>query len=198
MKIGVLGLQGAYREHMQCLGKLGIDTMDVRYNQDLKHINGLIIPGGESTVISKLAQKNLLFDAIRQKGLLNFPIWGTCAGLILLASEIEDNSVEPLKLMKIKVRRNAFGRQKHSFVTKIKLSGFAAQEEFPGVFIRAPQIISIGDGVEVLARYQKNIVACKQGNLLATSFHPELTSDLLFHQIFLNIVQRSMVTSLAG
>lgn len=187
MKIGVLGLQGAFREHVNSLYRLGVETVCVRYPSQLDDLWGLIIPGGESTVIGKLMAKCHLIEEVRKKAANGLPIWGTCAGLILLAREIEGSIQPVLRLMDIRVRRNAFGRQKHSFVSELQVKGLPGKESFPGVFIRAPEIISTGSGVEILSMYEDRIVSCSQGPLLVTSFHPELTGDLGFHKLFLSM-----------
>lgn len=199
INIGVLALQGAFREHLILLRKIGVSAIEVRYKEDFSYIDGLIIPGGESTTISKLAKKNSLFDVIKNKGLKDFCIWGICAGLILLSSEIEDKSLEPLMLMDMKVQRNAFGRQKDSFEVKIIVEEkHTGKCNFNGVFIRAPQILSVGEKIEIISKHNDSVVACRQENLLATSFHPELTSDLLFHNLFINMVEKCLTKPLAS
>jgi pyridoxal 5'-phosphate synthase pdxT subunit len=187
MKIGVLALQGAFREHVQMLRGMGVDAVEVRLPEEVRACDGLIIPGGESTTIGKLARAYGLIEPIRAMAEAGKPVWGTCAGMILLAKDI---GPEPphVGVMDLKVRRNAFGRQVDSFEVDLTVKGYAplAQTPFHAVFIRAPLVESAGAGVEVLARLDDGtIVAARQGNLLATSFHPELTGDNRFHQLFL-------------
>ena len=191
MKIGVLASQGAFAEHIAILRRLGVEAVPVRLPEDLKGINGLIIPGGESTTISKLMLAYKLSDEIRKLAKKGIPIWGTCAGMIMLADKLPGSTVEPLGLMKIGVRRNAFGRQKESFETELAIP-VLGKKPFPAVFIRAPAIEESNGEVEVLARLDDGtIVAARQGKLLASAFHPELTDDPRFHQYFLNIVAKN-------
>ena len=191
MKIGVLASQGAFAEHIAILKGLGVEAVPVRLPEDLKGINGLIIPGGESTTISKLMLAYKLSDEIRKLAKKGIPIWGTCAGMIMLADRLPGSTVEPLGLMKIGVRRNAFGRQKESFETELAIP-VLGKKPFPAVFIRAPAIEESNGEVEVLARLDDGtIVAARQGKLLASAFHPELTDDPRFHQYFLNIVAKN-------
>lgn len=188
MKIGVLASQGAFIEHIAILEKLGVEAVAVRLPEDLEGLDGLIIPGGESTTISKLMAHYKLTDALRDRARQGFPIWGTCAGMIMLADKLPGSTVEPLGLMKIDVRRNAFGRQKESFETDIAIPALG-EKPFHAVFIRAPLIERAHGNAEVLARLDDGtIVAARQNKLLATAFHPELTDDLRFHQYFLDIV----------
>ena len=187
MRIGVLAAQGAFAEHIATLHKLEIEALPVRLPSQLEGLDGLIIPGGESTSISQLMLAYNLMSRIRNQAKNRLPIWGTCAGMILLAKEIPDSGVEPLGLMDITVRRNAFGRQVDSFEAELDIP-VLGEKPFPGVFIRAPLIEQANSNVEILARLNNGtIVAARQGNLLASAFHPELTSDLRFHKYFLNI-----------
>jgi 5'-phosphate synthase pdxT subunit len=188
MKIGVLAAQGDFAEHIVTLKKLDTEAVPVRLPGELHGLDGLIIPGGESTTISRL----LAADDLRQEiaGMVKdgLPVFGTCAGMILMAREISGNGARSLDLMDIKVKRNAFGRQLESFETEL-LIPVLGEAPFPAVFIRAPLIEACRDGVEVLARLEDGtIVAARQGRLLAASFHPELTDDLRFHRYFLDIV----------
>ena len=189
IKIGVLAAQGAFAEHIGILRQLGVEAMPVRLPRQLEGLDGLIIPGGESTSIGRLMQDYHLADEI--KGLVRhgWPLFGTCAGLILLASSIHpDGKVAPLGLMDIKVRRNAFGRQVDSFETELKIP-VLGEKPFPGVFIRAPVIEQANSGVEIMAKLPDGTaVAARQGKLLVCAFHPELTDDLRFHRYFLDIV----------
>ena len=188
MRIGVIAAQGAFIEHIALLRRLGAEAFPIRLPRELEKIEGLIIPGGESTTISKLMLAYKLSDEICNLAKKGIPIWGTCAGMILLANEITDsNKVEPLGLMDIRVKRNAFGRQRESFETGLAIP-VLGKKAFPGVFIRAPLIEQVKSG-EILARLDDGtIVAARQGNLLASSFHPELTNDTRFHKYFLDIV----------
>jgi len=191
MKIGVLALQGSFHEHQIMLQRLGIDTVQVRLPQQLDDLHGLIIPGGESTTIGKLAADFGLFEPLKQFG-KEHAIWGTCAGSIFLSKDAHRE--QPLLgLMDIQVERNAFGRQVDSFEIDLEIPALktvsAAEPVFHGIFIRAPLIESVGKGVETLAALPNGkIVAARQGHLLATSFHPELTEDTRFHRYFLEVV----------
>jgi len=190
MKIGVLASQGAFVEHITVLRQLGVEAMPVRLPPELGGLDGLVIPGGESTSISKLMLDYNLTNEIRNLAQNGLPIFGTCAGMILLANEISDSEVESLGVMNIKVRRNAFGRQRESFETELSIP-VLGEKPFPAVFIRAPVIEQVNNGVEILARLADNtIVAARQDKLLVSAFHPELTDDLRFHQYFLDIVAR--------
>ena len=197
MRVGVLALQGAFREHLRALADLGIEGIAVRLPQHLQGLDGLILPGGESTTIGKLAMLYGLLPAIRDFAGDGKPIWGTCAGLVFLARELVGYDGQPrLGLLDIRVRRNAFGSQVDSFETPLSvpaLDRVVQREElsrpFPGVFIRAPLIETIGNSVEVLARLENgSIVAVQQGLLLATAFHPELTDDRRFHRYFVSLL----------
>lgn len=192
MKIGVLALQGDFREHVQRLRSLGVQAVEVRKREELEGLDGLIIPGGESTSIGKIAREYGLIEPIREMVDAGKPVWGTCAGLIFLAKDV--GMQQPLLgVMDVKVRRNAFGRQVESFETELQVpalesahNGGDPAKPFHAVFIRAPLIDAVGPGVEVLAKLEDGtIVAARQANLLATSFHPELTSDPRFHRYFL-------------
>ena len=192
MKIGVLALQGAFLEHQKILEKLGVEVIQVRLPAQLDDLDALIIPGGESTTIGKIAVEYGFMDTLRQFGLYK-PIWGTCAGAIFLAKNIGLH--QPLLgLMDITIERNAFGRQIDSFEAELSIpclkpsNGYTGL--FPAVFIRAPLITEVGKDVEVLSRLTDGrIVAARQGKLLATSFHPELTGDTRFHEYFLEMTK---------
>lgn len=192
MRIGVLALQGAFIEHIKILQGLGVEAVEVRLPKDLEDIDGLIIPGGESTTIGKLATMYNLMEPLREFG-AEKPIWGTCAGMIFIAKEIGMD--QPLLgLMDIVVERNAFGRQVDSFEVDLDIAQLnnGLSKPFPAVFIRAPRLVSADEdaGVAVLARLADGTaVAAQQGHWLATSFHPELTDDTRFHQYFLNFVE---------
>ena len=188
MKIGVLAAQGAFAEHIAVLRQLNAEAIPVRLPHQLAGLDGLIIPGGESTTISKLLSDYSLTDEIKDLASSGMPIFGTCAGLILMAKEISDAHAEPLKLMDIEVKRNAFGRQKESFETELSIPAIG-DKPFHAVFIRAPLIEAVNGNVEILAKLDSgNIVAVRQDNLLAASFHPELTDDPRFHQYFIDII----------
>jgi len=188
MRIGVLASQGAFAEHIDILHQLEVEALPVRLPSELRGWDGLIIPGGESTSISRLMVDYNLVSEIKNLAKSGLPILGTCAGMILLAREILDSDVEPLGLMDITVRRNAFGRQRESFETEIDIP-VLGEKPFPGVFIRAPIIEQANSGVEILTRLTNGTsVAARQGKILASAFHPELTNDLRFHQYFLSII----------
>ncbi len=204
-RIGVLALQGSFIEHMALLERLGVEPPAVKLPRDLVGLDGLIIPGGESTTIGKLAAAYKLMNELKRLGEDGLPIWGTCAGMILLAREIEGSNQPRLGLMDIAVERNAFGRQVESFEADLvipALDVISSEEEkgkrFHAVFIRAPSIKRAGEEVEVLAALDEGvIVAVRQRNLLATAFHPELTEDTRFHRYFLRMFEsghRGMAT----
>ncbi len=187
MKIGVLALQGDFAEHIAMLKRIGVMTSEVRLPDQLGEIDGLIIPGGESTTIGKLAADYRLIEPLRNFG-LEKPIWGTCAGAIFLSKDVKRQ--QPLlSLMDIQIERNAFGRQVNSFETDLDIPALrsvsADEKPYHAVFIRAPLIEEVGGEAEVLASLPDGrIVAAQQGHLLATSFHPELTLDDRFHRYF--------------
>jgi 5'-phosphate synthase pdxT subunit len=189
-RVGVLALQGAIAEHVAMLRQLGVEATEVRLPPQLDGLEGLIIPGGESTTIGKLAAAYGLVEPLRRWAEERRPIWGTCAGLILLAKDAGAHDQPLLGLMDLVVRRNAFGRQIDSFCEDLDVPVLGCPA-FPGVFIRAPLIEQVGPGVEVLARLpQGAIVAARQGVILATAFHPELTDDQRFHRYFLELADR--------
>jgi 5'-phosphate synthase pdxT subunit len=191
MKVGVLALQGAFAEQLHALSKLYVECLEVRLPADLNGLDALIIPGGESTTISKLLQSNGLINPLIEKIKRGFPVLGTCAGLILMAREIVDSGgVNGLNMMDIKVRRNAYGRQTDSFEVDLHIPA-CGKESFHGVFIRAPVIESYSGKIEVLCSLEDRPVAVRQGNLVACSFHPELTGDLRFHRYFLENVREN-------
>ena len=185
MTVAILALQGAFAEHGQMLDKLGADHFEIRQKKDLeKEFDALILPGGESTVMGKLLHDLDLYESIRDKILEGMPVFGTCAGLILLAKDIEEESTH-LATMDIRVKRNAYGRQLGSFYTENEFRGIG---EIPMTFIRAPYIAEVFGEAEVLARVDGKIVAARQNNQLVTAFHPELSDDLKVHQYFLNMI----------
>jgi 5'-phosphate synthase pdxT subunit len=188
MKIGVLASQGAFAEHIAVLCQLGVEAVPVRLPKELKKLDGLIIPGGESTSIARLILDYNLVSGIRDLVRDGLPVFGTCAGMILMAKKNSDSYPETLGVLDMTVRRNAFGRQRESFEAEL-LIPVLGEKPFPGVFIRAPVIERVNGEVEILARLADGaLVAARQGKLLASAFHPELTDDLRFHQYFLDIV----------
>ncbi len=190
-KVGVLALQGAFIEHAQMLARIGVRPVEVRLPEHLEGLDGLIIPGGESTTMGLLAQKRGLLQPLQDFARSGRPLWGTCAGMILMAKEILDGvpGQPALELMDIAVRRNAFGRQVDSFEADLMIPALG-ESPFHAVFIRAPVIERVGAGVEVLATLEDGTaVAVRQDNLLATAFHPELTRDERFHRYFLGLAK---------
>ena len=190
-KIGILALQGAFAEHEQVLKELGVETGQIRNRQDWEaniDLDGLILPGGESTVMGKLLHDLDLFEPIKAKIEEGLPVFGTCAGLILLAKTIVGDQTKHLASMDISVARNAYGRQLGSFVTNAEFRGIA---EFPMVFIRGPIIETVGPAVEVLSQVNGAIVAAREKEMLVTSFHPELTGDTRVHTYFLEMINQS-------
>ncbi len=191
MRVGVLALQGDFAEHLATLARLDVEATEVRKVGDLAQVDALIIPGGESTTIGKLMARYGLDEAIRARAAQGMPIYGTCAGMILLAKHIEGSDQPRLGLMDITVRRNAFGRQIESFEADI-LFRPTPDRPIRGVFIRAPIVSQIGDGVDMLSELEGKIVAVQQGKLLATAFHPELTDDTRVHQYFLSLISGTL------
>ena len=188
MRTGVLALQGAVTEHIQMLSALGTEAVTVRLPSDLDGLDALIIPGGESTTISKLLTDYGLMKPIRKLAKQGFPIFGTCAGLVLLAKTVPNLELEPIGLMDIEVTRNAFGRQVDSFEADLEIPALH-NGAFRGIFIRAPIIEKTQNGIEVLCVLNNKPVAVRQDKLLACAFHPELTADLRLHKYFLDIVK---------
>jgi len=191
MKVGVLALQGAFVEHEKVLSRLGVEALEVRLPKDLERLDGLIIPGGESTTMGKLAVQYGLVEPLQEMARAGRPLWGTCAGMIFMAKDVGRD--QPLLgLMDVTVKRNAFGRQVDSFEADLNVKDIAGSRPFHAIFIRAPLIESVGEGVEVMSRLDRNgesaIVAARQGRLLATSFHPELSGDDRIHEFFLKLV----------
>ena len=177
MKAGVLALQGDFREHARMFAEAGATPVEVRTAQDLAQVDCLAIPGGESTAISKLARAHDLVEPIRERAFNSMPIFGTCAGMIVLARRVEDG--QPLlSLLDVTVRRNAYGRQVDSFEADVEVRGLGS---IRGVFIRAPQVASLGEGVEVLAEHEGSPVVVQEGNILAAAFHPEMAGDPRLH-----------------
>lgn len=188
MQIGVLALQGAFREHVYSLEALGVRTVAVRLPEQLDELAGLVIPGGESTAIAKLMETYGFYEPVIERHAAGMAVWGTCAGAILLANEVIDGveGQRCLELMDVTVRRNAYGRQLESFEADLDVAHL--DDVFRGVFIRAPWIEAVGSEVEVLAKHDDKIVAARQNRLMATTFHPELTGDPRIHRYFVEQV----------
>ena len=188
MKIGILALQGAFAEHERVLERLGVENVELRNLEDFqkyqKELSGLILPGGESTTMGKLLRDQDMLIPIREAILSGLPVFGTCAGLILLAKEITSQDESHLRTMDMVVERNAYGRQLGSFYTEAECKGVG---KIPMTFIRGPIISSVGEDVEVLAIVDNQIVAAQEKNMLVTSFHPELTDDVRLHQYFIEM-----------
>lgn len=189
MKIGVLCLQGAFIEHIRVLRQLGVECCEIRQHKDFtEDLSGLILPGGESTVIGKLLTELNLLKPIQSAIEKGLPVFGTCAGLILLSKEISGDNTTYLNSMDTIVKRNGYGRQLGSFM---KFADFKGIGQIPMVFIRAPYIISCKDTIDILAEIDGKIVAARQDNMLVTAFHPELTDDMKIHKYFLNMISES-------
>ncbi len=190
-RIGVLALQGAFIEHINMLRRIGVEAVPVRLPQELQNLDGLVIPGGESTTIGRLLERWELVPELEKQIAAGLPVLGTCAGMILLARDVVGLNGHSLKTVDIKVQRNAFGRQVDSFETDIDMP-VLGKPPFRAIFIRAPRIESIGAGVEILARLPNGTpVAARQGNIVVAAFHPELTDDTRFHLYFTSITDRS-------
>ena len=191
MEVGVLAIQGDFAEHIAVLGELGVTAREIRLPEQLHSLDGLIIPGGESTTLSRLMTIYNLRDPIAEMAAQGHAIWGTCAGMIMLSQEITEQDPVPLGIMDIGVQRNAFGRQVDSFEQALNVDGIG-EDPYHAIFIRAPVIIRVGPTVRVLSKLEdQRPVAVQQGNLIATSFHPELTRDYRFHSYFLNLANRN-------
>ncbi|KAB2334480.1 pyridoxal 5'-phosphate synthase glutaminase subunit PdxT [Cytobacillus depressus] len=193
LKIGILALQGAVREHIRQIEELDCEAIPVKSIDDLKEINGLVLPGGESTTISKLVDRYDLIEPIRDLADNGIPMFGTCAGLILLAKKVVGYDEPHLGLMDVVVERNSFGRQVDSF--EVELSMLGEEEDIPAVFIRAPHIVIAGENVEVLAKHEERIVLARDGQFLGCSFHPELTEDTRIMKYFINMVRENTIIS---
>ncbi|KMT23371.1 pyridoxal 5'-phosphate synthase glutaminase subunit PdxT [Clostridium cylindrosporum] len=189
MKIGILSIQGGVIEHINHIKALGHEALEVKKSKDLNDIDGLILPGGESTTIGKLLRDMSILGPLKEKISSGLPVWGTCAGMILLAKSIENDDRRHIQAMDISVKRNAYGRQLDSFVVDHVIQG-VSDEPIPLVFIRAPYIVKTGENVEILHRVNDSIVAAKQDNILVTSFHPELSNNLEFHRYFVSMCQK--------
>ncbi len=184
-RVGVCAVQGAFAEHCAMLARIGAEPVEIRERADLKRLDALIFPGGESTAQGKLLRELGLFEPMRVMMMEGLPVWGTCAGMILLAKEIENDERRHFAAMDITVRRNGYGRQLASFIARGEFAGMM-NVEMP--FIRAPYIASVGGGTEVLARHAGLITAARERNMLATAFHPEITDDERVHRYFLSMI----------
>ncbi len=190
MKIGILALQGAFREHKQVITRLGEEALEIRLPEQLHNVDGLIIPGGESTTIGKLMLRYALIEPIKQLAAQGKPVMGTCAGMILLAKDIVGSDQPRLGFMDVSVIRNGFGRQVESFEVDLAIDAIGSVP-FRAVFIRAPYIKSVAPQVGILAQLEDKVVMARQGNFLACAFHPELTADDRIHSYFLKMVKEA-------
>ncbi|WP_325166722.1 pyridoxal 5'-phosphate synthase glutaminase subunit PdxT [Viridibacillus soli] len=195
MKIGVLALQGAIREHVGAIEAVGADAIIVKRVEQLEELDGLVLPGGESTTMRRLIDRYGMMEALREFAAVGKPMFGTCAGLILLAREVIDQATPHIGVMNVVVERNSFGRQVDSFEMALSLKNIG--ENFPAVFIRAPHIVAAGPNVEVLAEHEGRIVLAREGPFLGCSFHPELTDDTRIMAYFVKMVRQSVLTTLA-
>jgi 5'-phosphate synthase pdxT subunit len=189
LKLGVLGLQGAVREHVKAIEQCGAQAIVIKKKEELENVDGLILPGGESTTMRRLIDRYGLMDELKSFAKSGKPMFGTCAGLILLAKKLEGYDQPHLGVMDVTVQRNSFGRQRESFEAELSIAEVG--EEFPAVFIRAPHIVSAGENVEILAKHDGRIVAAREGQFLGCSFHPELTEDNRMTEYFLKMVQET-------
>lgn len=190
-KIGVLAIQGDFLEHRQALARLGVDAPEIRLPHQLEDVDGLIIPGGESTTIAQLIDIYGFREALRERARQGMAVWGTCAGMIVIADRLTDARPEPLRLMDIEVSRNAFGRQVDSFEADLEFQDIEGAP-FHCVFIRAPVVNRVGASVQTLAALADGRpVAVRQGRLLATAFHPELTGDSRIHELFARMASQT-------
>jgi pyridoxal 5'-phosphate synthase pdxT subunit len=195
--IGVLALQGDVREHLRALTAVGANAREVRTLADLDGVDGLVVPGGESTVIGKLAARYGLLEPLRELARAGLPVFGTCAGMIFLAREVEGPAQDLLGVLDVRVRRNAFGRQVASFEAEVEVKGVDGGP-VSGAFIRAPLVAEAGPEVEVLAEVDGKVVAVRQGNLLATAFHPELTGEVRLHRWFVDLARAAEARGVHG
>ncbi|WP_069650264.1 pyridoxal 5'-phosphate synthase glutaminase subunit PdxT [Caloranaerobacter ferrireducens] len=192
IKVGVLDFQGSVVEHIEMLKKIeGIKPIRVKYTKQINEIDGLILPGGESTTIGKLMKDFNIFLPLKERIKKGMPVWGTCAGMILLAKKIAGQDYVHLGVMDIEVKRNAYGSQIDSFMIE-KTIPQVSSKPISLVFIRAPYIEKVGEGVEILSKHEGKIIAAREKNMLATSFHPELTGDESFHRYFVNIITEKL------
>ena len=190
IKVGVLAIQGAVAEHLELLNQIpDVCAQEVKYLDELNEVDGLIIPGGESTAIGRLLRDFNLLQPLKERILNGMPVWGTCAGMILLAKSLENDPTVPLGVMDITVERNAYGRQLGSFTTEVEIEKISSNK-IPLIFIRAPYVTQVKSDVDILLEVNDHIVACQQKQMLATSFHPELTKDTSFHRYFINMIKQ--------
>jgi len=185
--VGLLAMQGAFKKHGEIINSLGNKTLEVRKPEQLEQIDGIIIPGGESTTIYKMLQKSGLFDTLKDKIENGLPVLGTCAGIILLAQRISNSDQPRLGVLNVTVERNSYGRQTESFETELEIKGLD-NTPVTGIFIRAPKIKETGHGVEILSEFAGSPVLVKQDNIVAATFHPELTNDKRIHKLFTDIL----------
>jgi pyridoxal 5'-phosphate synthase pdxT subunit len=191
VKIGVFALQGAVREHVRAVEECGAEAVVIKLKDQLKEVDGLILPGGESTTMRRLIDKYDFMSELKEFAVAGKPMFGTCAGLILLAKRLVGYDAPHIGVMDVTVERNSFGRQRESFEADLDIAGVA--EDFAAVFIRGPHIVEAGENVEVLAKYDGRIVAAREGQFLGCSFHPELTDDHRMTAYFINMVKESLV-----
>ena len=190
IKVGVLAIQGAVAEHLELLNQIpDVCAQEVKYLDELNEVDGLIIPGGESTAIGRLLRDFNLLQPLKERILNGMPVWGTCAGMILLAKSLENDPTVHLGVMDITVERNAYGRQLGSFTTEVEIEKISLNK-IPLIFIRAPYVTQVKSDVDILLEVNDHIVACQQKQMLATSFHPELTKDTSFHRYFINMIKQ--------
>jgi len=189
IKIGVLALQGAVREHIKSIEACGVEAVAVKHKEELEDLDGLILPGGESTAMRRLIDKYDFMDALKEFARAGKPMFGTCAGLILLAKELVGYDESHIGVMDIKVERNSFGRQVDSFEADLTIKDVA--DSFPAVFIRAPHIVEAGENVEILSKHNDRIVAAREGQFLGCSFHPELTENHAITAYFVEMVKEA-------
>ncbi|MDP4106264.1 MAG: pyridoxal 5'-phosphate synthase glutaminase subunit PdxT [Bacillota bacterium] len=189
VKIGVLALQGAVREHIKAVESCGAEAVEIKHKEELKDVDGLILPGGESTTMRRLIDKYDFMDALKEFASEGKPMFGTCAGLILLAKNLVGYETPHIGVMDVTVERNSFGRQRESFEADLDIRDVA--ECYPAVFIRAPHIVDVGDNVEILCKHDDRIVVAREGQFLGCSFHPELTEDYRFTSYFVEMVKEA-------
>ena len=188
LRIGVLGLQGDFREHVEVLASMGVSTLVVKLPEDLELVDGIIIPGGESTTMGRIMKEVGLDEPLIKKIEGGLPVFGTCAGMILLSKGVVGYDQSTLGVMDIKVERNAYGRQVESFEVDVSIPEIG-ERPFHAIFIRAPKVVEVGDGVEVLAELEGSPILLRQKNILASSFHPELTEDRRIHELFIKMIR---------
>lgn len=189
IKIGVLALQGAVREHIRAVENCGAEAIAIKHKEELKDLDGLILPGGESTTMRRLIDKYDFMDALKEFANEGKPMFGTCAGLILLAKNLVGYDTPHIGVMDVTVERNSFGRQRESFEAELQIKDVA--DCYPAVFIRAPHIVDVGENVEILCKHDDRIVVAREGQFLGCSFHPELTEDYRFTAYFVEMVKEA-------